>query len=70
MPKTLREKLKTDIVLLDGAFGTYAQQLGLKDEYFEDRPGCLEYLSLTRPDFVSKIHLFPKFEKIFFFVKL
>ena len=56
MAKSLREKLQADLVLLDGAFGTYAEQLGLKDAYFEDRPGCLEYLSLVRPDFVTGIH--------------
>ena len=56
MAKSLREKLQTDLVLLDGAFGTYAQFLGLKDDHFEDRPGCLEYLSLVRPDFVAGIH--------------
>jgi 5-methyltetrahydrofolate--homocysteine methyltransferase len=56
MAKTLKEKLQTDLVLLDGAFGTYAHSLGLKDAYFEDRPGCLEYLSLVRPDFVTRIH--------------
>ncbi len=54
--KTLREKLKTDLVLLDGAFGTYAQSLGLSDRDFKDKPGCMEYLSFTRPDLISKIH--------------
>ena len=53
---TLKEKLQKDLVLLDGAFGTYAQKLGLKDEYFGDRPGCMEYLSVNRPGFISGIH--------------
>ncbi|MGB2601512.1 MAG: homocysteine S-methyltransferase family protein, partial [Candidatus Omnitrophota bacterium] len=53
---TLKEKLQKDLVLLDGAFGTYAQMLGLKDEYFGDRSGCMEYLSCHRPEFISKIH--------------
>ena len=56
MSISFREKLKNDIILLDGAFGTYAQRLGLKDEYYEDRVGCMEYLSFTRPDLVEKIH--------------
>lgn len=54
--KTLKDKLKSDLVLLDGAFGTYAQSLGLVDAHFEDHPGCLEYLSIVRPDFISRIH--------------
>ncbi len=53
---TLREKLKNEIVLLDGSFGTYAQSLGLSDADFKDHPGCMEYLSATRPDLISKIH--------------
>ncbi len=53
---TLKEKLNTELVLLDGAFGTYAQALGLEDEYFRDKPGCLEYLSVVRPDFIGRIH--------------
>jgi len=56
MIKTLKEKLKTDLVLLDGAFGTYAQSIGLRDEYFGDKPGCMEYLSINRPDFIRKVH--------------
>ncbi|RKY41708.1 MAG: methionine synthase [Candidatus Makaraimicrobium thalassicum] len=56
MGKTLREKLEAELVLLDGAFGTYAQFLGLSDTDFKDRAGCMEYLSFVRPDLVSKIH--------------
>ncbi len=56
MPKTLREKIKKDLLLLDGAFGTYAESLGLRDADFKDKPACMEYLSLVRPDFISKIH--------------
>lgn len=53
---TLREKLQKDILLLDGAFGTYAHSQGLTDEMFEDRIGCGEYLSLTSPEFIKGIH--------------
>ncbi|NQT33219.1 MAG: methionine synthase [Candidatus Omnitrophica bacterium] len=56
MSKSFKEKLQTDIILLDGAFGTYFQALGLKDELFKDKPGCMEYLSIAAPDFVSRIH--------------
>ncbi|MBU1895168.1 MAG: homocysteine S-methyltransferase family protein [Candidatus Omnitrophica bacterium] len=54
--KTLREKLERDLVLLDGAFGTYAEFLGLSNENFKDNPGCMEYLSVASPDFIRKIH--------------
>ncbi|MFH1837349.1 MAG: homocysteine S-methyltransferase family protein [Candidatus Omnitrophota bacterium] len=54
--KTFEEKLETDIILLDGAFGTYAQEKGLSDGHFRDKPGCMEYLSLVSPDFVAEIH--------------
>jgi len=53
---TFREKLKKETVLLDGAFGTYIQSLGLKDGDFKDKPGCMEYLSITRPDLIKKVH--------------
>jgi len=53
---TFKEKLKKDVILLDGAFGTYAQSLGLSDAHFKDRPGCMEYLSLVSPEFVTRIH--------------
>lgn len=54
--KTFREKLEKDIMLLDGAFGTYIQSLGLNDSDFKDRQGCMEYLSLTVPALVEKAH--------------
>ncbi|MFH1395577.1 MAG: homocysteine S-methyltransferase family protein [Candidatus Omnitrophota bacterium] len=54
--KTFREKLETDLILLDGAFGTYAESLGLSAEHFKDKPGCMEYLSMVSPGFIRKIH--------------
>jgi len=56
MKKTFREKLKTDLILLDGAFGTYAKELGLCPEDFKDKPGCMEYLSFSKPDLIERIH--------------
>jgi len=56
MKKTFREKLKTDLILLDGAFGTYAEELGLSPEDFKDKPGCMEYLSFSKPDLIERIH--------------
>ncbi|MFH1799204.1 MAG: homocysteine S-methyltransferase family protein [Candidatus Omnitrophota bacterium] len=56
MARTFKDKLKTDLILLDGAFGTYAHELGLTDACFKDRPGCMEYLTRSRPDLVIRIH--------------
>ena len=56
MSVSFREKLERGIVLLDGAFGTYAHSIGLSDEDYGDRVGCLEYLSFTRPELVERIH--------------
>jgi len=53
---TFREKLEKDVILLDGAFGTYVQSLALEESDFGDKKGCLEYLSLTRPDIIRQIH--------------
>ncbi|MFH1305501.1 MAG: homocysteine S-methyltransferase family protein, partial [Candidatus Omnitrophota bacterium] len=35
---------------------TYAQLLGLDRTCFGPHPGCMEYLSISRPDLVSRIH--------------
>ncbi len=56
MSISFREKLEKETILLDGAFGTYIQSLGIKDDDFKDRPGCMEYLSITRPDLIRKVH--------------
>jgi len=56
MKKTFKEKLKTDLILLDGAFGTYAEELGLSKADFKDKPGCMEYLSFSKPDLIERIH--------------
>lgn len=56
MKKTFREKLETDLILLDGAFGTYAEELGLSPSDFKDKPGCMEYLSFSKPSLVEGIH--------------
>ncbi|MEA3489770.1 MAG: homocysteine S-methyltransferase family protein [Candidatus Omnitrophota bacterium] len=54
--KSLRNKMETDVLLFDGAFGTYVYQLGLKEEDFGGKTGCMEYLSVACPDFVKRIH--------------
>ncbi|MFQ5952267.1 MAG: homocysteine S-methyltransferase family protein, partial [Candidatus Omnitrophota bacterium] len=56
MGKSLKDKLKKDTLLLDGAFGTYARSLGFTEADFHGKTGCMEYLTLTRPDLVGKIH--------------
>jgi 5-methyltetrahydrofolate--homocysteine methyltransferase len=53
---TLREKLQKETILLDGAFGTYVQSLGLKDSDFQGKTGCMEYLSIASPDLLLRIH--------------
>ncbi|MGB3242331.1 MAG: homocysteine S-methyltransferase family protein, partial [Candidatus Omnitrophota bacterium] len=56
MSKLFRDKLKKDIVLLDGAFGTYMNMLGVSEADFRGKTGCMEYLTVTRPDLIGKIH--------------
>lgn len=56
MSKSLRDKLKTDILLLDGAFGTYIQSLGLTESDFGAHPGCMEHLVISKPELIARIH--------------
>ncbi|MDQ1909251.1 methionine synthase [Paenibacillus sp. GD4] len=55
---SLQDQLKKKILILDGAMGTMIQQENLTAEDFggEDLEGCNEYLCITRPDVISKIH--------------
>jgi 5-methyltetrahydrofolate--homocysteine methyltransferase len=50
------ELLKTKTVLLDGAMGSLLQARDLTSEDFRGKPGCLEILTLTRPDLIEAIH--------------
>lgn len=58
MKPTLEEQLSKKIMILDGAMGTMIQQENLTAADFggEDLEGCNEYLCITRPDVISKIH--------------
>ncbi len=58
MKPTLEAQLKKKIMILDGAMGTMIQQEDLTAADFggEDLEGCNEYLCVTRPDVISKIH--------------
>lgn len=53
---TFREKLDKEIVLLDGGMGTYLQRLGLRPGHFREHPGCMDYLSVSAAELVSRAH--------------
>jgi 5-methyltetrahydrofolate--homocysteine methyltransferase len=55
---SLKDQLSKKILILDGAMGTMIQQENLTADDFggEDLDGCNEYLCVTRPDVISKIH--------------
>jgi 5-methyltetrahydrofolate--homocysteine methyltransferase len=54
----IRELLKNRILLLDGAMGTSIHAFNLTENDFggEKYAGCNEYLVITRPDVISRIH--------------
>ncbi|MDF2923383.1 MAG: methionine synthase [Paenibacillaceae bacterium] len=54
----LKEQLRKKIMILDGAMGTMIQQENLTAADFggEELDGCNEYLCVTRPDVIRKIH--------------
>ena len=55
---TLKSLLKERVLVIDGAMGTsiQAQDLGPQDFGGEEYEGCNEYLVLTRPEAIAKIH--------------
>ncbi len=54
----LIETLRTHVLFYDGAMGTQlqAQELGAEDFGGKRWEGCIDYLSLTRPDVVESVH--------------
>ncbi len=56
--KLLRELLAQRILVIDGAFGTYIQGLNFGPDDFggAQYEGCNEYVVLTRPDAIRKMH--------------
>ena len=54
----LSEQLQKRILVMDGAMGTMLQQANLTAEDFggEQYEGCNEYLNITAPDTIAKIH--------------
>ena len=55
---TLKSLLKERVLVIDGAMGTsiQAQDLGPQDFGGEEYEGCNEYLVLTKPEAIAKIH--------------
>jgi len=56
--KLLEDSLNTRILVIDGAMGTAIQKKNLQPPDFggENYEGCNEYLVITKPDIVQKIH--------------
>ena len=54
----VEQQLQKKILVLDGAMGTMIQDANLSAEDFngEEYEGCNEYLSITAPDVIIKIH--------------
>src|ERR687892_552268 len=50
------EALKERIVVFDGAMGTNIQTQNLTPDDFGGLDGCNEYLVVTKPDAVEKVH--------------
>ncbi len=56
--ESIRDILKKKILVLDGAMGTMLQRENLTDEDYggSEFAGCNEYLVVTRPDVIEKVH--------------
>lgn len=52
----LLDALQERVLILDGATGTALQNLNLTDEDFGGLDGCNEFLCITRPDAVERMH--------------
>ena len=54
----LKQRIKERILVLDGATGTALQDANLSAQDFggEEYEGCNEYLVVTRPDVIKKVH--------------
>ena len=53
---TLKEKLKTGPLLLDGAAGTFLQNQTITREQWGAYEGCNEWLNISAPDVISGLH--------------
>jgi 5-methyltetrahydrofolate--homocysteine methyltransferase len=56
--KTLHQMISERILLLDGAMGSLLEECNIStDDYRgEEHTGCIDYLSITKPDIISSIH--------------
>jgi 5-methyltetrahydrofolate--homocysteine methyltransferase len=50
------DALKERVLIFDGAMGTSIQSFDLTAEDFGGKEGCNDYLALTRPDVIERIH--------------
>src|SRR5882762_164085 len=50
------DTLKERIVVFDGAMGTNIQVQNLTPDDFDGKDGCNEYLVVTKPEAVEKVH--------------
>ncbi len=56
MPVDLLQRLRTHVVVADGAMGTMLQAADPSLDDFEGHEGCNEVLNVTRPDVVKGVH--------------
>ena len=56
MGESLREALRSGVVVADGAMGTMLQAQDPSMEDFQGHEGCNEILNVTRPDVVAAVH--------------
>ena len=56
MGESLREALRSRVVVADGAMGTMLQAQDPSLEDFQGYEGCNEILNVTRPDVVGAVH--------------
>src|SRR5918995_4286545 len=56
--RTFLDLVNERVVVYDGAFGTYVQELGLTADDFggQQFEGCNEILAVTRPDVIAGMH--------------
>src|SRR5882672_6884381 len=56
MKSLFLETLKKRVLVFDGAMGTNLQTQNLTPEDFGGKDGCNEYLVVTKPEAVVKVH--------------
>lgn len=56
MESKFLKRLQEKVIITDGAMGTMIQSVGLSLDDFHGLDGCNEYLVISRPDVIRKIH--------------